>query len=484
MENTERNVRRRPNPRRRMKKKIRRFIRKYKPVARKFAPLAILSLVLILFISFVVGSVQRGDAQREAQRKKNLKAQEAQQQQLIEWNKEANDLLAKAEALAAAYDYDAAIAMLDTFTGDMKDFNALVVTRERYVQTKETMVPWNNPSEIPNLSFHILIAEPSRAFANAGYGDGWKRNFITTTEFSRILQQLYDNGYVLVDMDDVITATETEDGFNYEVNTLYLPEGKKPIMFTQTHVNYYTYMVDGDNDGLADKKGNGFASKLILDENGNLTNTLVTKDGTTLYGDYDFVPILESFIELHPDFSYRGARAVLAVSGYDGLFGYRTDPETAKKIGQEYYENELATLPAVLEALREKGYKFGCYTHGSNASGTLAYGNITADKIREDLEKWKKEVTPLLGEVEYMVFAKDSDISTGTGAYSGEKYEVLKEAGFRYYLGFCDSNSPWFTRTNEYIRQGRIMVTGNSLAKYPKMFEGLFETIPVLDSSR
>ena len=479
MENNEQQVRRRPNPRRRINKKIRRFIRKYKPVARKYAPLAILSVVLILFISFVVGSVQRGDAQRDAQRKKNLKNQEAQQQQMIEWNKEANDLLAKAEALAAAYDYDAAIAMLDTFTGDMKDFNALVVTRERYVQIKETMVPWSNPSEIPNLSLHMLVAEPYRTFSDPGYGDTWKWNFITTTEFSRILQQLYDNGYVLVDMDDVITATETADGISYEVNTLYLPEGKKPIMFTQTQVNYYTYMVDGDGDGLADKKGGGFANKLILDESGKLTNLLVTKEGTTLRGDYDFVPILESFIEQHPDFSYRGARAVLAVSGYDGLFGYRTDPETAKKISQEYYENELATLPAVLEALKEKGYKFGCYTYGN-----VAYGDIKADKIREDLEKWKEEVTPLLGEVEYLVYAKNSDISTGTGLYSGEKYEVLKEAGFHYYLGFCESNSPWFTRTNEYIRQGRIMVTGNALQKYPKMFEGLFETIPVLDSNR
>ena len=83
-----------------------------------------------------------------------------------------------------------------------------------------------------------------------------------------------------------------------------------------------------------------------------------------------------------------------------------------------------------------------------------------------------------------MVYAKNSDISTGTGLYSGEKYEALKEMGFQYYLGFCESNSPWFVRTNEYIRQGRIVVSGNSLEKYPKMFEGLFETISVLDSNR
>ena len=479
MENTENNVQRRVDPRRKLRKKIRRFVRKYKPMVRKYAPLAIVSLILILFISFVVGSVKRGDQRREEQRLESIAAQEALQQQQILWNQEANDLLVKAEALAAAYDYDGAIAMLDTFSGDMDDYNALVVTRDRYEQTKDSMVPWSDPSQIPNLSFHMMIAEAYRTFSNSGYGSTWKWNFITTTEFSRILQQLYDNGYVLVDMDDVITTTKTADGVSYEVNTLYLPEGKKPIMFTQTQVNYYTYMVDGDGDGLADKKGGGFAHKLILDDNGKLTNEMVTKEGTTLRGDYDFVPILEAFIEQHPDFSYRGARAVLAVSGYDGLFGYRTDPETAKKLGQEYYENELATLPAVLDALREKGYKFGCYTYGN-----VAYGDIKVNKIEEDLAKWKEEVTPLLGEVEYLVFAKNSDISTGTGLYSGEKYDVLKNAGFQYYLGFCESNSPWFVRSSEYIRQGRIMVTGNSLEKYPKMFEGLFDTISVLDSNR
>lgn len=441
-------------------------------------PLAVVSLILILFISFVVGSVKRGDQHREEQRQESLAALEAQQQQQILWNQEANELLVKAEALAAAYDYDAAIAMLDSFTGNMEDFNALVVTRDRYVQTKESMVPWNNPSQIPNLSFHMLVAEAYRTFSDPGYGKSWKWNFITTTEFSNILQQLYNNGYVLVDMEDVIVANKTADGITYEVNTLYLPEGKKPVMLTQTQVNYYTYMVDGDGDGLADKKGGGFASKMVLD-NGKLTNEMVTKEGTTLRGAYDFVPILEEFIEKHPDFSYQGARAVLAVSGYDGLFGYRTDPETAKKLGEDFYQKELAELPAVLDALREKGYKFGCYTYGN-----VAYGDIKADQLKEDLQKWNEEVTPLLGEVEYLVYAKNSDITTGTGLYSGEKYELLKQAGFHYYLGFCESNTPWFVRTNEYIRQGRIMVTGNSLEKYPKMFDGLFETVSVLDPNR
>ena len=42
-----------------------------------------------------------------------------------------------------------------------------------------------------------------------------------------------------------------------------------------------------------------------------------------LGGQIDFVPILEDFIAEHPDFSYQGARAILAVTGHEGVFGYR-----------------------------------------------------------------------------------------------------------------------------------------------------------------
>ena len=38
---------------------------------------------------------------------------------------------------------------------------------------------------------------------------------------------------------------------------LYLPQGKKPVIITQTQVNYNTYMVDGDGDKLPDKDGDG-----------------------------------------------------------------------------------------------------------------------------------------------------------------------------------------------------------------------------------
>ena len=71
--------------------------------------------------------------------------------------------------------------------------------------------------------------------------------------------------------------------------------------------------------------GRGIASKIVLDENGKPTCEYVQADGTTVTGAYDCVPLLDQFIAEHPDASYHGAKGMIALTGYDGILGYRTD---------------------------------------------------------------------------------------------------------------------------------------------------------------
>ena len=66
--------------------------------------------------------------------------------------------------------------------------------------------------------------------------------------------------------------------------------------------------------------GDGCASKLVLDENGEVKNEYVDADGNVLVGDYDLVPLLDSFIKEHPDFSYHGRKGILAMTGYNGVW--------------------------------------------------------------------------------------------------------------------------------------------------------------------
>ena len=87
-----------------------------------------------------------------------------------------------------------------------------------------------------------------------------------------------------------------------------LPPDKKPFVLSQDDVSYYHYM-DGD----------GMASRLVLDENGDVKAEYVEEDGTVSVGDYDLVPLLDSFIDEHPDFSYHGRKGILAMTGYNGV---------------------------------------------------------------------------------------------------------------------------------------------------------------------
>lgn len=65
--------------------------------------------------------------------------------------------------------------------------------------------------------------------------------------------------------------------------------------------------------------GDGFATKLIVDDEGKIRNEYVEDDGSISVGDYDMVPLIDRFVEEHPDFSYRGAKGIIALTGYNGI---------------------------------------------------------------------------------------------------------------------------------------------------------------------
>ncbi len=452
------------NPRRRKRSKIQVFKEAYLPVI-------IVGVTLLLILIFLIGSIVRGFQHRKYNA--HIAAQEsiALQEEQDRLSKEAADLITKATALVSHYDYEGALSILSSFSGTMSDFPDL---QEKYDSCKEAqnnLVLWDDPSKVLNLSFQVLIADSNRAFTDEVYGTSYNRNFITTSEFSRILQQLYENGYILVSLSHITGNDGPKE--------LYLPNGKKPLIITQTNVNYYTYMIDGDGDKLPDKDGSGFASKLIVDANGNLACEMVDETGNVVTGAFDMVPILDSFIETHPGFSYKGAKAILAVTGYDGVFGYRTSPAAKEFFGSAYHTDETEKAAQVVDALRSNGYEIACYTYENEP-----YGDYTVDQIAEELNKWVSEVTPVLGETDIFVFSRNSDIEQNGVVYSGDKFYAIYDRGFRYFLGFCEEGMPWYTASTDYIRQGRILVTGDNLKNNGGWFEGIFDASSVLDSNR
>ena len=439
-----------------------------------YLPPVILGLAGLLCLVFIIGGIGRAiKAGSGESGKENIST--PGEDEATRLQKESEQLLKQAALLAAGYDYQGALDTLNSFSDaeNMTNYPEMITRRSEYATMKDQVQAWNDPSSITNLSFHSLIVDPARAFPDKQFGASYKLNFVTLDEFTKILDQIYANGYVLVDFDSFVEEVTAEDGtVTFKSKPIYLPAGKKPVMLTTTLVNYFEYMTAEDEDG---KYGDGFARKLMVD-NGKLVNEYQDGNGNILYGAYDLIPILENFIEEHPDFSYQGARATVAVTGEEGIFGYRTMPSVIESKGQAYYDNEVKNAKEVVAFLREKGYTLAC-----NSYGNEVYLQISATDIKADLDLWAKEVTPVIGEIDTIVYARGSDITTGS-SYTGNKYNVLKAAGFRYFVGAADV--AWGEVTNEYVRQTRLMVTGTMLQNAGSTFASFFDAKSVLSAER
>lgn len=460
------------NPRRRQRTKQELF-------KENTLPVIIAGVALLLLIVFIIGSISRSVFLDNKKKQEALAASQSIAAEEERLATEANQLLAEAEICAAGYDYDGAIAVIDRFSGNIGGYPLLMDARASYEAAKSTMALWEDPNQIVNLSFQMLIADKDRAFSYPNYATSIKKNFITTDEFTKILEQLYENDYILISIDDFV-STVTDDAGNtyYTYKDLYLPAGKKPLILTQTNVNYNLYLVDPDGDLVPDKKGAGFASRLVVDDDGSVTCEMVDASGSILKGAYDMIPILDDFVESHPDFSYRGAKAIIALTGYNGLFGYRTHAAGRALLGEEQYEEDVKSVQAVAEALKASGYDLACYTYENRA-----YGGMTSTQIQSDMSGWKSEVVPILEGIDIFVFAQMSDLTTNI-VYTGEKFNYLKSSGFNYYIGFSDNGKPFTFVADNYVRQSRIMVTATNMKTHPDWFQNMFDSAGILQETR
>ena len=451
------------NPRRRRRKTKAQIFKEV------YLPPILVCVTAILVFSFVIGAVSNAIADKQLADKQKENEVQASQDAAAMKEQQYQSIMAQADELAAGYNYQAAIDLLNSF-GDATEYPDLGAKKAELVTAQQQLTEHREPSLIPNLSFHVLIEDLPRAMKSEGYGGSYNKNFVSTGEFKAILNQLYANGYVLVDFESFTeVGTDLEGNTKIQMKPIYLPAGKKPIMLTETLVNYFGYMIDENNDGTVD--GGGFASKLVL-EGGKIKAEYVDGSGQTLVGDYDLVPILESFIEEHPDFSYQGARATLAVTGYEGIFGYRTNTSYIATKGQAYYDQECASAKEVVNALREAGYNIACFTYGN-----VAYRDMSTAQVQADLQNWTQQITPVLGEVDTLVFARTSNISDyGAGSTT---LNLLKTTGFRFFVS--NGTQPWAEINTTYVRQNRLMVTGQNMAHYKDQFTGIFDCAAVLD---
>jgi len=274
---------------------------------------------------------------------------------------------------------------------------------------------------VEHLFFHPVIAYPELAFDGDAQEQGLDDYMVTAGEFQKILEHVYACGYVLVDLEDVWSETADENGTPKMVrNTLYLPEGKKPVVFSYDDTNYYPYMLE-----------NGFSYKLILGSDGKIWSWGVDPAGSEVVSrDLDAIPMLDKFVEEHPDFSPFGAKACLSLTGYEGILGYRTqtDSENWTDEREAARQAEREAVKPIIAELKRTGWTFGSHTWGHIRLGS---GNLT--KIQNDTEKWREEVGSLVGETNILFYPHGERPDGNDWKQTGPAFQYLQGQGFRIF---------------------------------------------------
>lgn len=310
---------------------------------------------------------------------------------------------------------------------------------------------------VEHLFLHPLVAYPVLAFDGDHQANGIDDWMITADEYIKILESLYENDYILVDIYSVYSETVNENGVTVmQRNTLRLPEGKKPLILSFDDVNYYDYM-----------RENGFVYKLVLDDNGNIASWGLNPDGNEVVAyDLDIVTILDAFVAKHPDFSHNGAKGVLGLTGYEGILGYRTQAGSASRA------SEIKAVKPVIERLKETGWTFCSHSYGHIDMAGSSY-----DRIVSDTTKWLDEVASLVGDTNLLLYPYGSRVDENNGA----AFQYLQSAGFQMFLSVGIEPYTLIHTDSAAVCGDRMHPDGTTLRWYRELYLRFYDAKDVIN---
>ncbi|GMQ56362.1 hypothetical protein AN1V17_07550 [Vallitalea sediminicola] len=362
----------------------------------------------------------------------------------------------EAEKLALGYFYDEAIAKLEEINSYTNDSTIVKEKLAEYNTKKAELVLYEG--EIRNIFFHSLIVYTELAFDGDFMQKGYNYWMTTVSEYKKMLEQMYERDYILIDINMLYETEYVNDKPVMKKKDLYLPKGKKPIILSLDDLNYYKYM-----------EKDGFADRLVLDKNGNVATLTKRPDGGELIArDNDCVPITDVFVEEHPDFSYRGAKGVIAFTGYEGIMGYRID-----LFDSPTFEKDFKTTKAIADKLKETGWRLGSHSYGH-----INFQDKGITRVKKDTKQWNDEVIPIIGKTNLFIYPYGASVKK-----DDERFKELQKYGFEVF--WCVGGRGATLRYNDdYIFMDRCNLDGYKMHYGPKQLEDLFDIDYVYDKNR
>ncbi len=342
----------------------------------------------------------------------------------------------------------------DASTGDTSPADDISDDTSSGDDVSNTENPWKDfetqevsATAVRHLFTHCLINDPEKGSKHAG--GPLDIDCLTVSEFKGVLESLYEKGYCLINIHDMYVVDE--NGKARLADTVTVNKGKKPLVISIDDVTYDPK-----------KKGQGMIDRLVI-ENGTIMGCYDNADGTTTLTDGEVFPIVEQFVKEHPDFSYNGNKVTLALTGFAGILGYRTD-EIYR--GTYDVDAERQKAKVVVDWLKANGYNFASHSY-SHAD----YGTCSINRVKEDIRDWNTNVKPLIGETKVFVYPYGAFTYHGTETHN----ELLKE-GFVMFCGTSQLNTLWdgkhpktgggFVPDTGTIYLERFTVTGFTLRIY------------------
>ncbi len=269
-------------------------------------------------------------------------------------------------------------------------------------------------TDVEILVFNGILSYPS-VLNNERNSTTLDESYITPTEFLKILKSLYISNYIAVKLSDVV-----------QPQRLQLPAGKKPVVLAIHNVTYGQV---------------GEVNKLIIERNNKIASyTSKRSINKRINYDKEFVTILEDFISSHPDFSYKGAKGTIIITGNKGIFGYKTQKSNANS------KFQIKKCAEVLEYLTNEGWEF-C------ATSYIGEGcNSTNLEFASSLNKWLTNVKPLLPATPFY-YLHDNINNQSEFDY---KSELLYNSDFKYILNSDMSKGEF---SSPLFPKGRIFST-------------------------
>ncbi len=415
---------------------------------------AVLALVLAVWalVSALGGGEDPAGGQENGQQTEQQKPSEEEQDQ------QRQELLEKAGTLADGYFYDEALEALAArpeLQNEQTEAEA-----ERIRGLKAGLVKYEG--QLYHVFFHSLIIYPELAFDDKGHpAEGYNMWMTTVKEFKAMLPLLLENNFVLYDITELV---EIDASGQARPKDIYLPEGKKPLVISVDDVSYYDYMAP-----------DGFATRLVINEAGDVVTEVKAPDGTVSQTyDGDVMPIVDQFVKEHPEFSFRGAKGVVAPTGYQGAFGYRiTDPDW---FTEEEFKKICDDTRAIAARLRETGWQIACHSYTHNS---FWRGDMTLEQVKDDLGRWKELMTPYVGETNILITPFGGRFGTEGAVYD----YIVKEMGFTI---ICPVGAGMSTSyQNGSMMQDRLNLDGYTMLEHPeRISKYFFDPAAVVDPAR